>query len=455
MEIREIQDDQEFATLAPAWRDLHLRSGTRNVYLGPEFLGPWWSALGRLRGGAAQRPGGLGGDSAAEGLRILAGIEQDRLVGLAPLQLLTVSVDGLAGPIRVLSFLGDVFITRYRDFLAEAGREADFCGAVWSHLCSDGAAGWDAVLLGGLHEESTTGQLSVDALNRLALPGLRHVRFKSMTQGGATPDNLKQARQDLRLAAVSRKTDKAQRSELESLAAEASDEQLPPALEALAAKHPEMAPFFADSRARLKSRLQDLEYPFVALPASWEAYKETLSRNTRDALRKDANQLARSGDVDYETVESNFDGGADFEDLVHLHRLMLGDASFTLNEQTLEMQKAAFLGCARRGWLRLIYLRLNRRRVAAIASFDFGERRYAALLGRDPSVRGSLGILAITRAIEDAISRGLTELDFGPGHVRYKERFTIGLRKVTNLLAKKDSVPLGLRDLAPRLAMFG
>jgi CelD/BcsL family acetyltransferase involved in cellulose biosynthesis len=455
VEIREVQDDASLAALAPAWRELHERSRSRNVYLGPEFISPWWSALGRVRGGAAERPGGLGRDSAAEGLRILTAYEDGRLVGLAPLQLQTVTVDGLPAPIRVLSFLGDVFITRYRDFLTEPGKGPEFCAAAWSHLCGDGGAGWDAVFLSGLQEESPTGQQSVEVLNRLAPAGLRHVRFKSMTEGGLTAENVKDARQDLRLAAAASNADPALRAELERQAAESPDAELLPALDRLSEAHPDLAPLVAGARARLKSRMQDLEYPYIALPPTWDDYKASLSRKTRAALRNDANQLARAGEVSYETIESGFDAGADFEDLVRLHRLMLGDGSLTLNEQTLAMQKAAIAACAGRGWLRLIFLRLAGARVGVIACFDHEGRRYAALLGRDPAVRGSLGILAITRAIEDAIARGLTDLDFGPGHVRYKERFTKTVRKVTNLLAKRDSVPMGLRDLAPRLSMFG
>lgn len=452
MEIREIRDDQGFADLAPAWRDLHTRSETRNVYLAHEFLHPWWAHLGRLRGGAADRPGGLGRDSEAIGVRIALGVEGDRVVGLAPFQYSNVTIDGLAEPVRVLSLLGDVFITRYRDFLVERGRDADFVGALWSHLCGAGEE-WDVVLLGGLHEESTAGQLSVEALNRLAPQGLRHVRFRSVTAGGPTEDNLKEAREDARLASASRATPDSLRPPLRGLADSTSDADLTSSLTAFAAANPSIAPVLERSIRRLRSPFQDMEYPYVALSGAWADYKASLTKNTRDSLR--LNPLTRLGEVDYEVVSEDFDVDAHFDDLVRLHHHIAGVDSMTLNARTVGAQKAILLGLARRGWLRLAFLRVNRRRIAAIVSFDGGDRRYVSLVGRDPETPGSPGLLMMANAIEDAMSAGMKEVDLGPGDIRYKQRFSHAVRKVTNLLVKRDTVGVGLRDFAPRLLMFG
>ena len=466
MQIEEVRDGQLFERLRQGWSELHARAGLANVYLAHEFVYTWWKHLGGLAGGCADRAGGLGRSSSAEGLRILVGTDGHRIVGVAPLQTLRVEVDGLPRPIRVLCLLGDVFLTRYRDFLVEAGREGEFVEAVWAHLCQENDPGWDAAFLGNLHEDSPTARLSAPALRRHGPPTLRQARFRSKIAGGLTPENLTDVRAALREAAASRKVPDAARSRLESLAgrltldAEGTTPELPPealareilaALDAVQSDHPEARDFLQSPAGLLRARLVDLEYPYVALPRTWNDYKESLSGQTRRRLRRDVDKLARAGALSYETVGSDFDGAADFDDLARLHRHTAGEKSLTMNRQTLDMQREVLEACAARGWLRLSFLRLNGKRVAALACYDYRSHRYAALIGRDPSAPSSPGMVIIARAIEEAIGLGLRELDLGPGHVRYKQHLTRRVRRVNNLLVKKESVPLSIHDLALRL----
>lgn len=407
--IQEVRDEARFEELRGAWSALHLRSEVSNIYLAPEFIHTWWKHLGALDPGSFGATGGLGQGSRGEGLRILVGTDGDQMVGVAPLQMLRVELEGFPEPLRVLALVGDVFLTRYRDVLAAPDRQRDFLDALWAHLSQGDDPGWDVVLLGNLPEESPTRRLSTAALQRHKV---RNASFRSKVAGSASPEDLREVTAD-RLATASERT------------------------------------------ARLlRDRLVDMEYPYVALPPTWEEYKAALSYRTRRTLQGDANKLARAGTITYECVGSEFDPVADFDDLVRLHRGILGESSVTLNPRTLEMQRELLAGCAARGWLRLFFLKVNAKRIAALACYDYRDRRYAALLGRDREAPASPGILIITHAIEDAITRGLRELDFGPGHVRYKQHLSRATRRVSNLLVKRDVVPLSLHDLAMKLHGF-
>jgi hypothetical protein len=466
VQIEEVRDGQRFERLRQGWSELHARAGLSNVYLAHEFVYTWWKHLGGLQGGCADRAGGLGRSSSAESLRVLVGTDGNRIVGVAPLQTLRVEVDGLPRPIRVLCLLGDVFLTRYRDFLVEAGREGGFVEAVWAHLCQANDPAWDAAFLGNLHEDSPTARLSAAALQRHAPAALRHARFRSKIAGGLTPENLTDVRAALREAAASRKLPDAARSRLESLAGrltlaeegaapepppEAFAKEILAVLDEVQSQHPETREAVQGPAGLLRARLIDLEYPYVPLPSTWDDYKESLSGQTRRRLRRDVDKLARAGAVSYETVGTDFDGAAHFDDLARLHRCTVGERSLTMNLQTLDTQREVLEGCAARGWLSLSFLRLNGQRVAALACYDYGGRRYASLIGRDPSAPSSPGMVIIARAIEEAIALGLQELDLGPGHVRYKQHLTRSVRRANNLLVKKESVPLSIHDLAVRL----
>ena len=70
LSIRLITGTQELHDLRPAWEELHSRSVDCELSLHPVWLFPWWEVFGA---------------DEQRALRVLAFLDQDRLVGLAPL----------------------------------------------------------------------------------------------------------------------------------------------------------------------------------------------------------------------------------------------------------------------------------------------------------------------------------------------------------------------------------
>ncbi|HUJ25464.1 MAG TPA: GNAT family N-acetyltransferase [Myxococcales bacterium] len=117
------------------WRELNQRARAGNMFLGPEWLEPWW------------RHFGAGRDWQALCVR-----EGGRLIGLWPLFAESVRVGGV--PVRRLAFLGDGETgCDCLDLLAEPGRERE----VHQHaLAALTGLPWDVCDLDGLWRESYT-----------------------------------------------------------------------------------------------------------------------------------------------------------------------------------------------------------------------------------------------------------------------------------------------------------
>ena len=123
---------------APAteeWRDLNRRSRTGTMFLGPEWLEPWWNHFGEGRE-----------------LATLCVREGGRLIGLLPLFVETVRLGGVE--VRRLAFLGDGDTgCDDLDLLAEPGREREVIEHCVARLVE---LPWDLCDLDGLWRESFT-----------------------------------------------------------------------------------------------------------------------------------------------------------------------------------------------------------------------------------------------------------------------------------------------------------
>ena len=89
------------------WRDLNRRSRSGTMFLGPEWLEPWWKHFGEGRE-----------------LATICVREGGRLIGLLPLFIETVRLAGIQ--VRRLAFMGDGDTgCDDLDLLAEPGRERE------------------------------------------------------------------------------------------------------------------------------------------------------------------------------------------------------------------------------------------------------------------------------------------------------------------------------------------
>jgi CelD/BcsL family acetyltransferase involved in cellulose biosynthesis len=132
-----ISSTEEFAQLAPEWRELLASSGLENVFLTFEWMSTWWRHFGR------------GGKLAVIAIR--AG---DKLVGIAPFY-----VKLRFGLVRCLAFLADDHVgSDHLDLLAAPGREDAVVAGVASMLQARRRA-FDYIELAEVGKESLAASL--------------------------------------------------------------------------------------------------------------------------------------------------------------------------------------------------------------------------------------------------------------------------------------------------------
>ncbi len=117
------------------WRALNLRARSGNMFLGPDWLVPWWSRFGEGRQ-----------------LSTICVREGGRLIGVLPLFMERVRMGGVE--VRRIAFLGDGETgCDYMDVLAEPGREREVLDRTLSCLLE---LPWDLCDLDGVWRESFT-----------------------------------------------------------------------------------------------------------------------------------------------------------------------------------------------------------------------------------------------------------------------------------------------------------
>jgi CelD/BcsL family acetyltransferase involved in cellulose biosynthesis len=156
--------------------------------------------------------------------------------------------------------------------------------------------------------------------------------------------------------------------------------------------------------------------PFVPRPTDWDAYMRTLSAKHRSNLRNRLGRLGRQGDVALETVAAGEDLEAALKDVFRLEasgwKRNVGTA-ISSEASTEDFYRALARRAAARGWLRLEFLTVGGRRIAAIYALRYGGRHYIVKLGYDPEFASCApGHLACMLSLEHAFAEGAVEVDF-------------------------------------------
>lgn len=139
MLIETITNVEEWAALAPDWKQLIKRNHQNTPFLTYEFQRAWWQHLG-------------GGEWQDAQLNILAGRDESgRLVGVAPLFR---STHGSGEP--VLRFIGSHEIADFLDFIAQPEELPGFIKAVCVHLGAAEGGHWQRLELENLLDSSAS-----------------------------------------------------------------------------------------------------------------------------------------------------------------------------------------------------------------------------------------------------------------------------------------------------------
>ncbi|MGI8886678.1 MAG: GNAT family N-acetyltransferase [Gaiellaceae bacterium] len=159
-----------------------------------------------------------------------------------------------------------------------------------------------------------------------------------------------------------------------------------------------------------------------AREGGWEGYVASRSANFRQQVRARERRLQGRHEVTYRRADDPARLRADLELLFALHgaRWRAGSSAFRSEPFHFEFARAAL----ERGWLRLWFLELDGRPVAAWYGFRFGDVEAFYQSGRDPRwERESVGFVLLAHTIRDALEDGMREYRLLRGDEPYKYRF--------------------------------
>jgi CelD/BcsL family acetyltransferase involved in cellulose biosynthesis len=167
--------------------------------------------------------------------------------------------------------------------------------------------------------------------------------------------------------------------------------------------------------------------PQLTLPATWELFLQGLGPNGRYNFRRKSKKLQERFETEVEILENETDDlVAGVDAFVRLHgerwRSLGYPSAFddgTHRAFHIEIAKRF----ARRGWLRLFFLKVNGVRVAVSFDFNYANRIYmyqANAHAPEEIMRYSPGFLINCIAIRRAITEGMKVFDFLRGDEAYK-----------------------------------
>jgi CelD/BcsL family acetyltransferase involved in cellulose biosynthesis len=154
---------------------------------------------------------------------------------------------------------------------------------------------------------------------------------------------------------------------------------------------------------------------------SWEEFLLERSSNFRHQVRRFPRKLGQLGAVSYRLASDPVHLEQDLETLFNLHRKRWGGVTPFVGAAPFHKEFARHaLG---RGWLRLWFLEIDNRPVAAELGFRFGGVESFYQSGREPAFENvPLGFLVLTNAVREGIADGIREFRLLRGGEPYKLR---------------------------------
>jgi CelD/BcsL family acetyltransferase involved in cellulose biosynthesis len=178
--------------------------------------------------------------------------------------------------------------------------------------------------------------------------------------------------------------------------------------------------------------------PFLALPASWDAYLEQLPAKLRHEIKRKARKLAKEGGP-YRVVRATQPTLArDLDRFVELHRSSEGPKGVFLQpgmEIFFRRLAEAFLPS---GIFRLSFIEIADVKIAGTIGFEYEGRSYLYNSAFDHGWRAlSPGMVLVAEDIREAIENACAVFDLLKGDYDYKYRFGARPRRVKRLLVAR------------------
>ncbi len=174
------------------------------------------------------------------------------------------------------------------------------------------------------------------------------------------------------------------------------------------------------ARVRCEPRGQLFAMP---LPGSWEDYLQRLSSKERHEIRRKLRRLEAAGRVALRCVRTPAALPSALETFIHLFRANRADKAAFMTGSRPQFFRDLTAGMAVADRLRLYFLDLDARPIAATLCFEHDATVYLYNNGYDDACRAlSAGLLGKVLTIRESIRAGCRGYDFLKGSEAYKRR---------------------------------
>jgi CelD/BcsL family acetyltransferase involved in cellulose biosynthesis len=161
--------------------------------------------------------------------------------------------------------------------------------------------------------------------------------------------------------------------------------------------------------------------PGIVLPATWDAYLDDLSKKDRHELRRKFRRLETEANWRWYSLRAVDQVMARLDDFFALMRLSKAEKADFLTPQREEFFRRMAQRTAELDLLRLSFMELDGKAVAASICFDYGAARMLYNSGNNPEYGYySVGLLLHALCLREAIEQGKKYFDFLRGAEPYK-----------------------------------
>jgi len=167
--------------------------------------------------------------------------------------------------------------------------------------------------------------------------------------------------------------------------------------------------------------------PGIEFNDNWDDFLASLSKKMRYEVRSDRRKLDKVGEIEHYTVTDSADlsyAMAEFERLHQDRFVKKGEKGVFVSQAYTQFHNNVARRLLERGWLNLVFIRVDGINVACRYQFIYKERIFDYLPGLDTNwYKHSVGMVQLSHCVENAIKRGCHRYEFLRGDESYKYRW--------------------------------
>lgn len=202
----------------------------------------------------------------------------------------------------------------------------------------------------------------------------------------------------------------------------------------------------SNSRSLPRFRMREgIICPYITIPDTEEKLLAELSPKFRRELKRRLRKLEREhGRVELKNYLQigSLEEAMDILFKLHQKRWSLkGETGIFCSEEARNTIKETARLFEERNWLRLFFLTVNGKPVAADFNLEYGGKMYGNLCGFDPDYsKYSVGHLLLWKVLQKCVEKGISEYDFMQGDEYYKYNWTHKQRQNKTIIFVNNKV---------------